>query len=296
MVRPAPLPLELRIAPVHIGDAAARGIRPSRLRAADLVRPYCGVRTTSAPTTLRDRCLAYATRMSDEHWFSHSTAAQLWGLPLPTRIERDARLHVSSARREPETVGVVGHRSGHRPEVRRHLGLPVLAPADSWCQLGAVLTLDELVAAGDRLLGWPRALCRPEDVDAAIARFGSRRGARKVRAARSRLRAGSASPRESWLRELLVGAGLPEPELNVPIRLLDGSSTHGDLVYAEYRVLVEYDGEQHRLDDDRFGRDVDRLNALALAGWLVVRIRKGMSDATVIDLVSTALRRGGRDA
>ena len=87
-------------------------------------------------------------------------------------------------------------------------------------------------------------------------------------------------------------AGLPEAALNVPI-LRDGQSTPGDLVYAEYRVIVEYDGEQHREDAAQFGRDVDRLNALAIAGWVVVRIRKDMADATVIDPVTTALRAAG---
>ncbi|MFD4420725.1 DUF559 domain-containing protein [Agromyces sp. NPDC058484] len=293
MARRAPLPLDFRLAPFHIAEAAARGIRPSRLRAADLVRPFCGVRATSAPESLRDRCLAYAARMPHEHWFSHATAARLWELPVPARIERDTRLHVSSAKREAETAGVIGHRAQRRPDVRPHLGLSVLAPAEAWCQLGSVLAVDELVEAGDRLLGWPLPLCSPAELDAVIARFGSRRGAKNVRAARGRMRGGSASPRESRLRELLVGAGLPEPALNTPIRLLDGSSTPGDVVYVEYRVVVEYDGEQHRLDAEQFGRDVDRLNALALAGWLVVRIRKDMSDPTAIHLVSTALRSRG---
>lgn len=290
MVRRAPLPLEFRIAPFHVGEAAARNVRPSRLRASDLVRPYRGVRAMSAPATLRERCNAYATRMPQEHWFSHATAAQLWGLPLPQRLERDPRLHIGSARREPQTAGVVGHRAKQRPDVRRHLALPVLAPADAWCQLGSQLTIDELVEAGDRLLGWPSPLCSTDELDAAIVRFGPRRGAKKVRAARERMREGSASPRETWLRELLVGAGLPEPALNVPLRLLDGGSTPGDLVYAEYHVVVEYDGEQHREDPAQFGRDVDRLNALSVAGWVVVRIRKEMDEATVIDLVTAALR------
>ena len=177
--------------------------------------------------------------------------------------------------------------------MRRHLALPVLAPADSWCQLGSLLTIDELVQAGERLLGWPLPLCSFEELDAAIARFGSRRGAKKVRAARERMRAGSASPRETRLRELLIGAGLPEPELNVTIPLIDGGSTPGDLVYAEYHVVVEYDGEQHREDPAQFGRDVDRLNALSLAGWVVVRIRKEMDDTTVIHLVTSALKSRG---
>lgn len=107
------------------------------------------------------------------------------------------------------------------------------------------------------------------------------------------MRAGSASPRETRLRELLVGAGLPEPEPNAPIELPDGTRTHGDLVYARHRVVVEYDGEQHREDPVQFARDVDRLNALSVAGWIVVRIRKDMSDARAIEVVSAALTSRG---
>ena len=206
MVRRPPLPPDLRDTAFHVRSAAERGVSPSRLRASDLVRPYRGVRATSAPASLRERCAAYATRMPPEHWFSHATAAQLWDLPLPRRVERDMRLHVSSARREPQATGVRGHRANQRPHVRRHLGFNVLAPADAWCQLGTLLTLDELVAAGERLLGWPRPLCSSEELDAAITRFGSGRGAKKVRAARSRMRAGSASPRRPPPRPAHVAA------------------------------------------------------------------------------------------
>ncbi|MBM7502821.1 endonuclease domain-containing protein [Agromyces aurantiacus] len=293
MARRGPLPLDFRLAPFHVSEASARGVSLSRLRAADLVRPFRGVRATSAPETVLDRCNAYAARMPAEHWFSHATAAQLWGLPLPARLERDGRVHVSSSGREPEVVGVVGHRIRRRPHVRRHRGLSVLGPAETWCQLGSVLTVDELVEAGERLIGWPEPLCSPEEVAAAIARFGSRRGARNVREAGVRLRERSASPQETRLRELLVRAALPEPELNAPITLAGGVITHGDLVYAAYRVVVEYDGEQHRLDPEVFHRDVDRLNALAVAGWIVVRIRKGMADDDVIRVVSQALESGG---
>ncbi|MFE5671185.1 hypothetical protein ACFQ58_06180 [Agromyces sp. NPDC056523] len=83
MARPAPLPLEFRVRPFHVGQAAVHGVTASRLRARDLVRPYRGVRATSVPATVLERCQAYATRMPSEHWFSHATAAQLWALPLP---------------------------------------------------------------------------------------------------------------------------------------------------------------------------------------------------------------------
>ncbi|WP_430647618.1 endonuclease domain-containing protein [Agromyces sp. GXS1127] len=291
MPRPAPLPLDLQLGPFHVRTASERGIPRSRLRAPDLVAPYHGVRSAAVPTSVRDRCGAYVERMRVDQWFSHTTAAQLWELPLPSRLEREHRLHVSSSRREPEAAGVIGHRIVERPAVQLHLGLPVLGPAETWCQLGAVLPVDALVEAGERLLAWPAPLCTPADIERAVTAHRGRRGAVAIAAAYPLLRDRAASPRETRLRLRLVAAGLPEPLRNHPIRLLDGRTVHGDLVYDAERVVVEYDGEQHRPDDAQFARDVDRLNALALAGWLVIRIRKDMGNDEVVDLVRSALMR-----
>lgn len=42
-------------------------------------------------------------------------------------------------------------------------------------------------------------------------------------------------------------AGLPEPALNAPIFDVDGSLVAiGDLVWWEQKVVVEYEGDQHR--------------------------------------------------
>ena len=71
----------------------------------------------------------------------------------------------------------------------------------------------------------------------------------------------------------LVRSGLPEPEVNVPI--VDASGKRiaiGDLVYPSSKVLVEYDGEQHRTDDRQYARDVVRLNRIAAEGWLTIRV------------------------
>ena len=46
----------------------------------------------------------------------------------------------------------------------------------------------------------------------------------------------------------------------------------GDLVYRHWRVIVEYDGDQHRTDTTQFDRDVRRLDDFAANGWRVVRI------------------------
>lgn len=77
-----------------------------------------------------------------------------------------------------------------------------------------------------------RMLAAIDAIDAAIERFGSRRGAIRLRAARADLRPGSASRRESRLRLRVLRAGFPEPELNTPIALDADRTTHGDLERA----------------------------------------------------------------
>ncbi|GAA2029469.1 hypothetical protein GCM10009819_11400 [Agromyces tropicus] len=70
--------------------------------------------------------------------------------------------------------------------------------------------------------------------------------------------------------------------MNAPIRDAAGRLVAiGDLGYPDHRVLMEYDGEQHRTDDRQFGRDVDRLDDLAHLGWRVVRFTKAHRGAAL---------------
>lgn len=302
MPHPAPLPFELALAPFRVEEARRAGVSRRRLRASDLQAPFRGIRSTSADADLVSRCRMLEPAMGTGQYFSHVTAARLWGLPLPAAVEADTRLHVSTATREPTRRGVVGHRITTRREVRFHLGLPVSSPADAWCELAAVvladgkrLAIDDLIAAGDRLLGWPQPLVALAEVDATLIRHRRGRGIRSVQLARPELRVGSASPRETRLRLLVLRApaGYPEPEPNGPIDLSMGRRTHGDLVFRAYRVILEYDGDQHRTLDRQFHRDVDRLNDLARDGWLVIRIHKGTTDAAALDWLDAALRSRG---
>ncbi|GAA2045464.1 hypothetical protein GCM10009819_36100 [Agromyces tropicus] len=304
MSRPRPLPEELRLAPFRVSEALVLGATPKQLRSARLHAPFHGVRSSVAVDDLHARCRAYEPLMTADQWFSHATAARLWGIPLPARLRDDDRLHVSTRRREPQRVGVVGHRISARRDVRIHLGFPVSGPADAWCELaatrsphGSTPSVDDLVIAGDRLIGWPSPLATLEEVDAAIARFSRSRGIRSIVAARTHLRQGSGSPRETVLRRTVAAAphGFPEPECNGEI-VLASRRTHGDLVFRRYRVLLEYDGDQHRTNARQWHRDVDRLNELAAAGWWVIRVHRGTHSHAWIDLLATALRRRGWSA
>ncbi|UFS58909.1 DUF559 domain-containing protein [Subtercola endophyticus] len=163
-------------------------------------------------------------------------------------------------------------------------GLPVSDAATTWCTLASCLGTDDLVAAADGAL-WverehpvynphPRPLVERNELNGYAEHFG-RRGRRALLAAAALSRVGAASPTETRLRLLILRAGLPEPELNVEMHDDRGRSLGwGDLVYRRPRVLVEYDGDQHRTDTTQYERDQTRIADLYDAGWSVIRVRK----------------------
>lgn len=154
-------------------------------------------------------------------------------------------------------------------------GLRTVPPVVAWCQLAAVLTPEEVIVAGDGLIRRQDPVSDLESLHHAVRRWTGAHGAPALRAALPHLRAGTDSARETMLRLLMSRAGLPEPQVNPPI--LDSAGrflAYGDLVYAERRVLVEYDGEQHRLDAEQYQKDVDRLDRLMEEGWRVIRVNR----------------------
>lgn len=324
MPRLVPLPPELSGRAFSVADAADAGLTKGRLRSRDLVSPFYGVRApapespaprqrpafsgdTVPDVALLDRCHAFAMRLKPGEYFSHLTAARLWGVPLPVPFTLDEPLHVScfAPQRPPRTRGVVGHQLPQLADaVARRFGVPVADAASTWVQLAALLPSAELVVAGDHLVLDPHQL-DPSDprpfvgiVELAerLARFTGR-GKRAATQSLSRVRVGAESRPETLLRLLLIDAGLPEPLLNQILRDSSGRFLgRVDLVYPAWRIVVEYDGDQHRTDTTQYERDGTRIDGLRRAGWTVIRVRKhGLfvrPEATVAR-VRTALREAG---
>lgn len=232
--------------PFHIRDGARRGLSPKQLRSSRLKRPYRAVRTAGPLETVLDRARAYAQRMRPEAFFSHVTAAVLWGIWLPLALELSPVLHVAvpPGVRAPRDRLVKGHtlipRAG---QVRLRLGLRVAEEIETWCQLAQILGLEDMVVAGESLLAKNRH--RPRrlwELEAAVAVGGRPRQA-LLNAVLPLLREGVRSAMETRLRRLLVRAGLPEPLINAEI-LDEAGRRVGecDLVYLAQKVVVEYEG------------------------------------------------------
>jgi len=296
---PGPLPPGLVAAPFHVRTARDAGVGAERLRGRDLVAPFHAVRAQAGSLhTVADRCHAAAARMRPDQFFSHATVVDLLGLPLPARL-RTAAVHVASPRpgRAPRAAGMLGHSVDTTlVEVVRHGELRVVHPVGAWCQLATDLTVRELVVLGDALVRRHDPWATREELEAAVVAFRGR-GKRRLVAALELVRPRTDSPPETELRLDILEAGLPEPGVNVAIHDVHGRLIAiGDLVFVEYKVVVEYDGEQHRTDDAQYARDVERLDDLAQEGYRVIRVNKhhrgGRRRAVLTKIRKALLERG----
>jgi hypothetical protein len=146
--------------------------------------------------------------------------------------------------------------------------------------LKAVATIDSLARATDLKMA---------DVDLLAERYKGRRGIRRAHIALSLVDAGAESPRETWLRLLLIRAGFPRPQTQVPVY-----DEYGQLVavldmgWEQLKLAVEYDGDHHRTDRRQFNKDIRRGEALTELGWIDVRVTAEDTEGSVIARVSAA--------
>jgi hypothetical protein len=274
MPRHAPLPDDLSRRAFRTTEAPASALSRGRLRGSDLVTPFPGIRRSG---TIPGSPIAdYLPRMRPGHYFSGVSAAQIHDLYLPTRLATSPTVHVTaiSPARAPRTTGVRARQvEPGRITTGTRGSLPVISPVDTWCELADVLTVAELVEMGDGLVRRVRPLATMNELADAVARFSGRRGSRKLRAAFARVRPGTDSRQETRLRLFIVDAGLPEPLVNYEIRDRRGYFLAlGDLVYPEWRILIEYDGSHHFASEQQGHHDVDRLDLVMADGWRVIRV------------------------
>ena len=124
-----------------------------------------------------------------------------------------------------------------------------------------------------------------------IARCHPRsRGLRRLETALELVDAGAQSPRETYLRLLLIEAGFPRPQTQIPVRGANGIPVaHIDVGWEEYMVGVEYEGEHHQTDRGVYVYDIQRLELVERKGWLIVRVVVEDHRADIIRRVRVAM-------
>jgi hypothetical protein len=301
----SPLPEELLAGSFTSAVAAASGVSRKRQRQPDVVIPSRGIRIplesdSTVPANLR----AY-TALDGTSVLTHHSGGRIWALGLPPWLQEDWRIQVARARdsSKPRRRNVAGHRLTFRPgEVVMHDGVRVTSPARTWLDLASLLTVDELIAAGDSVVtahgpDFPRPkapLATLADLQRMIAAHPGMRGMKTARLALSEIRVGSDSPQETRMRLALSRTELGEPVLNRVIRNSWGQpSVWPDAAYPEHRLALQYDGAHHA-DPRQTRLDSMRKTTTERLGWTEIRVFKEDLEGErpfVLEKIRAALQR-----
>ena len=141
------------------------------------------------------------------------------------------------------------------------------------------------------------ALARATGVKACDAlslaeRYPRARGLRRSGAALNLMDPGAQSPKETWLRLVLIDSGLPAPRTQ--IRVSDGvNEAFIDMGYDEPMVGLDYDGQHHSGDRRQYVHDIGRAELIERQGWIDIHVVAEHSRRFIIHRLSDAFARRG---
>ncbi len=195
-----------------------------------------------------------AAALHGSKWIDASRPAEI----IHTNRRRAGGVRVCEERIEPDEITVVD-------------GMRVTTPARTALDLACRYPTDAAVAAIDALM--QATDLKMADVEPLADRYRGRRGMKAARAALVLVDGGAQSPKETWMRLLLVRAGFPRPQTQIRVLNEWGwAEAYLDIGWEDIKVAVEYDGAQHQTSRYHYVRDVGRLEKLELMGWIVVRV------------------------
>ncbi len=268
----------------------------TRVRRGRLERVHPGVYCVAgAPKTFEQRVCAATAWAGPGAVASHRTAGYLWQMVERSPTVDDVWVPRRRTRPPP---GVCAHYSEtlsrrDRGTLRR---VPVTSPPRTLIDLAAVLPEDLIEVALSRAIVERRVTAK---VLRARIHDMARQGVQGPRVLRSLLHQGSGrsfvtSPLERLVGEALAGAGLPPFHREYPV-YLEGGVYYLDFAFPHFRVGVEADSRRWHSDAGSFERDRARHNALASAGWRVLRVTEDQvrrDPAGVQDRVLQTIVRG----
>jgi predicted transcriptional regulator of viral defense system len=236
-----------------------------------LHRVHQGVYAVGHPALTADgRRMAAVLACGLDAVLSHRSAAALWDLRLDERSSIDV---TAPNRRGRIPKGIDAHRHGSlRLADRTSLkGIPCTTVARTLLDLAGVVGMRQLEKAISEA-----EVLRLFDLDTmreVIARSRGRRGIARLRLLVSEFDPRTKLTRSELERRFLAlcgRAGLPPPEVNVPLAL-GRDLIEADFLWRDARLIVEADGRAFHDTASAFERDRRRDQRLMLAGWQVIR-------------------------
>ena len=288
------VPPELRHGPFLVADARAVGLTWRNLQCETWRRVSRGQYVWSAlRKDIELELRAVADRLPREAAFSGATAAWIHGLdfdpvdPIEVTVPRIVPVRAR--------VGVRLRRASlHEDDVVVHRGFRSTSPMRTVCDLASRRDRVESVVAIDMALH--AGLVATDALAREVDRRAGTKGVRLLKRAVSLADAKAESPMETRVRVQLVAARLPIPTVQAELHDVHGTFlARVDLLYADARLVIEFDGQNHR---DRLAADVKRQNALVNAGYQVLRFTASdvWTPGSIPAAVRRALDRLGRKA
>ncbi len=156
-------------------------------------------------------------------------------------------------------------------EVMQIDGMAVATKQRTAFDLGRHLPRGRAVANRDALANATGVTA--EQVLPLVEKYAGARGVGRLRTALSLMDAGAQSPKETWLRLLLIAAGFPRPSTQIPVLDRRGRPfAYLDMGWKDIKIAVEYDGDQHRTSRQQYVWDEKRLRLIRGRGWLHIKV------------------------
>ncbi|GAB3924945.1 hypothetical protein GCM10011575_04570 [Microlunatus endophyticus] len=251
-------------------NVLARLVRQGQLR-----RVLHGVYVdTSLPETILVRAEALALAVPESAVVTDTTAAWLYGVDLlPRGSHHDPTPQVHYFRppdqtrvRRPGVQG--GRRSFEEADLRRLGRMVATTPLRTACDLGRSLPRERALGALDALLHLGEFTAA--ELAGQLDRFTGRRGVVQLRDLVPLADGRAESVRESELRLLWIDAGLPKPELQIPVAALPGREPFRlDLGDSQVKYAAEFDGEDWHSSPGQVARDEWRRDLIRRDGWTI---------------------------
>jgi hypothetical protein len=171
-------------------------------------------------------------------------------------------------------------------EVQLIDGIRVTTPSRTAVDLACKYPIDTAVTAIDALARATRL--KVPDTELAAERHPGRHGLERARRAIQLVDPGAESPRETWVRLLIVRAGYPPPETQIRVYNEYGALiAEVDMGWRDLKIAVQYDGDHHR-SPKQFAKDIRQMREMTAVGWIVIRVTAGDTEATILRLLADA--------
>ena len=244
------IPPALLAGPFTRSQASALGVGKSMLSGARFVRVHPRVwRHRDHVLTWEQHVEAARLTLPPSARPTHVTRIRMLGLAhgpcFPLHFVVQGELHLA-------LDGIFLHRTKELAPCDAE-GVTPAAAFIAFCSTARVL---DAVVVGDWLLCHGHMASR-ELIELALA-APWRDGADEALWVADRLDGRSRSVKESEVRAILEASGLPMAVPNAPISLGGDAVALGDLVFAPWGLVVEYEGTHHQVDRSQYNADIER--------------------------------------